>query len=477
MTQVRSTASGGVGLFATRAFAVGNVVLEHEAPLIVLSPQDETAFSLLSLKHTGRQKQETPPSLWELIVPPASIPAHQVGNFRGMVQAAVSFSQRSKSGDYSKLFQLYRPTDASQSQQEKEILETSNEALAYLERNSKGDLKNLVINNSDNLLAVMLIWSCNSFQGGRIYDTHSRINHSCNPNAVIQTEEEKQCVRAAAPVSIGDEITISYLGIFLYADGPTRRDQLSKHKHFVCACERCTTCPDVAAAIPCPVCHKRQGQYLDEDVQYDDENTARYAIPSTPTSVVCTHCQETTILVEKNPLHVLQLARTVSLKVVTHLEKQQDGDEVEEEWEEQLLQLASSVLGARHWTTNLLLLKRLDRSLKDVSAEMITTGNPPDLVQVAELIDSLERLCRFVNGLELDLHMGHLLNNVVVGVARTLVTLGDQKSKKYASEWVDKVQPYAEHFELNAMKKVLSTLQVAWQKEEEYDSNKRAKLS
>lgn len=185
-----------------------------------------------------------------------------------------------------------------------------------------------------------------------------------------------------------------------------------------------------------------------------------------------------------DPNHVLQLARTVSLKVVTHLEnqqqqqQQQQGHEVEEEWEEQLLQLASSVVGARHWTTNLLLLKRLDRSLKGVSAEMITTGNPPDLVQVAELIDSLERICKFVNGLELQLHMGHLLHNAVVGVARILVTLGDPKSKKYASEWVEKVQPYAEHFESNDMKKVLSTLQVAWQKEEEYvDSNKRAKVS
>jgi hypothetical protein len=484
MTEVRSTASGGVGLFATRAFAVGDVVLEHESPLIVVSPQDETASSSLTLKPAlpAGPKQETPPSPWDSIVPPTNIPAHQVGNFRGMVQAAVSFAQQSKCGDYSKLFQLYRPTPAgvSQSQQEKEILEVSNEALSYLERNSKGDLKDLVTNNPDNVLAVMLIWSCNSFQGGRIYHTQSRINHSCNPNAVIQTDGERQCVRAAVPVSAGAEITISYLGIFLYADGLTRRDQLVKHKHFECACERCTTTtgPDVAAAIPCPSCHKRQGRYLDEDVQYDDENAVHYAIPSTPTRFVCSHCHETTSLDSKDPNDVLTLARTVSLKVVAHLEKQQQGHEVEEEFEEQLLQLASSVLGARHWTTNVLLLNRLDRSLKGVSAEMITTGNPPDLVQVAELIDSLQRLCKFVNGLKLELHIGHLLHNVVVGVARTLVTLGDPKSKKYASEWVDKVQPYAEHFESNDMKKVLSTLQVAWQKEEEHDcSNKRPRKS
>jgi deoxyinosine 3'endonuclease (endonuclease V) len=106
------------------------------------------------------------------------------------------------------------------------------------------------------------------------------------------------------------------------------------------------------------------------------------------------------------------------------------------------------------------------------------SGNTPELMQVAELIDSLERLYRFVDELGLQLHIGHLLGNVVIGVARTLVTLGDTKSKKYASEWSQKVTDYVENFESDDMKKVLTTLQVAWQKEEEeQDSNKRAKLS
>jgi len=114
--------------------------------------------------------------------------------------------------------------------------------------------------------------------------------------------------------------------------------------------------------------------------------------------------------------------------------------QVQQEWEEQLLQLASSVLGSRHWTTNLLLLLHLDRSLKKMSSDMITSGSPPDLMEVAELIDYLERLVRFVDGLSLNLHKGHLLGNVVIGVARTLVTLGDVKSKKYAAEWLEKIQ-------------------------------------
>ena len=494
MTEVRSSASGGVGLFATQAFAVGDVILEYESPLIVLSAQDEATVSscLQSLEPKGgrHKKQEAPPvppSIWDTIMSPPNLPSHQMGNFRGMIQAAVSYAQQQQQpssccDNQTKLFQLYRPNGTLD--EEKEILHVSNEALAYLEQNSKGSLKDLITNNRDRVLAVMLIWACNSFEGGIIYEKQSRINHSCNPNAIIQTNNETQCVRAAAPVDVGDEITISYLGIFLYADEQTRRDQLHKRKHFACACVRCCQtdcCPDLAAAIPCPSCHTRQGRYLDENVQYDDERTVHYAVPSTPTttSVVCSHCHVTTTLDTKNPNHVLQLARTVSAKVACYLENEQGDDgESEKEWEEQLLQLASSVLGARHWTTNLLLLKSLDRRLKVLSTDMILTGNPPELVQVAELIDSLECVCRFVGELGLKLHIGHLLSNVVIGVARTLVALGDMKSKKYASEWAQKVIDYVESFESNDMKKVLATIQVAWQQGEDAQvSNKRAKLS
>ena len=190
---------------------------------------------------------------------------------------------------------------------------------------------------------------------------------------------------------------------------------------------------------------------------------------------------------DKKPNHPLQLSRTVCDKVVTLLEKTNPRlmQEVEEEWEEQLLQLASSVLGARHWATNLLLLMRLDRTLQKMHSDMITTQNIPDLVEVAELIDSLQRLCQYTDGLDLNLHMGHLLGNAVIGVARTLVTLGDLKSKKYASEWLAKVNDYVVHFESDDMKKVVQTLQLAWQQEDSTpmeedgrnDSNKRAKIS
>ena len=499
MTQVQPTATtlGGVGLFAMREFNVGDVILKEESPLLVLSPPKENDASLLLKQQTtspsdnqSRRKQAT--RLCESIVPPPSIPIHQADNFRGMIQAAVSFSQQQQHCDKETLFQLYRPVG--ESAQEQEIVQVSNEALDYLQTNALGDLKTLLTTHSEDVRNIMLIWSCNSFQGGRIYEKHSRINHSCNPNAIVQSlpsEKDGQLIRAVAPIAVGDEITISYLGLFLYADGPTRREQLAKHKHFVCTCERCHTTPDVAAAIPCPLCHKQSGRYLEEDVQYDDEGTVHYAIPpsASSNSAQCAHCHETTVN-DKTPNHPLQLARTVSSKVTSHLEEKQgdsdddDGNaEIEEEWEEQLLQLASSVLGARHWTTNLLLLVRLNCTLETLSSIMIATGRPPDLEQVAELMDSLERLVRFVEGLSLKLHMGHLLGNVVIGVARMLVTLGDVKSKKYASEWLQKIQnDYVTQFESVDMKKVVDALAVAWEKgdggtADNDPSDKRAKIS
>ena len=191
-------------------------------------------------------------------MPPPSIPTHHEETFRGMVQAAVSYAQQ-PIDDQRKahFFPLYRPSPTPGSAEEREIIHVSNEALAYLQKNSKDPLQTLVTKNPEDMRSVMLIWSCNSFEGGKIYLKHSRINHSCNPNAVVQPLGDGQCVRAATPIAAGAEITISYLGLFLYADRPTRQGQLRKHKHFAVHVNDVSH-PDRAAAIPCPICHKRQ---------------------------------------------------------------------------------------------------------------------------------------------------------------------------------------------------------------------------
>ena len=72
-----------------------------------------------------------------------------------------------------------------------------------------------------------------------------------------------------------------------------------------------------------------------------------------------------------------------------------------------------------------------------------------------------------------------------MGLARTLVGLGDSKSQKYSSTWIAKVEKYAEKFETNAMNKVVVALRDAWKmtgkgtaesEEQEDDLSKRRKL-
>ena len=49
---------------------------------------------------------------------------------------------------------------------------------------SNTSLDSLLSNQDESLLKVLLIYSCNSFENGRIYQKLSRVNHSCNPNCI-----------------------------------------------------------------------------------------------------------------------------------------------------------------------------------------------------------------------------------------------------------------------------------------------------
>jgi hypothetical protein len=79
---------------------------------------------------------------------------------------------------------------------------------------------------------------------------------------------------------------------------------------------------------------------------------------------------------------------------------------------------------------------------------------------IAECIDSLERVIAYVESLSLKCHFGHLVGNVCVGVARVLVGFGDIKSMKYGSSFAERV--YDDYFRLGfegeGMEKVVDTL-------------------
>ena len=144
-----------------------------------------------------------------------------------------------------------------------------------------------------------------------------------------------------------------------------------------------------------------------------------------------------------------------------------DDDETEQvrlELLREQVQICSSVLGARHWTTNILLLLHLDRSLQEIHGVMLQGGSDDNMDRIAECIDMLERLFRFVEGLGLKLDPAHLLSDVTVGVARALVSLGDDKSKAYGAQWMEKITDlHLEHFGEMGMRKVGQALRNAGQ--------------
>jgi hypothetical protein len=107
---------------------------------------------------------------------------------------------------------------------------------------------------------------------------------------------------------------------------------------------------------------------------------------------------------------------------------------------------------------------------------MLTAQEMPEMEEVAEAIDSLERVHRFVESLNLKLHPGHMLGDVIIGTARTLVSLGDVKSQKYGAEWLDKITDYVNKFESEGRQKVLSALSTAWKenRRDDKDESKQA---
>lgn len=445
MSEVKISDSGNLGLFASKTFKAGTVVLE-EAPIVVLAKSAESTITV-----------------------PASVDEKYHDTFRSMVQAGLSWIQQQPK-DEKAILELYFPSNESANVYEKDVLKVANEAIKYLQNKSSSEEENWVT-----IGKIMLVWSCNAFEGGRIYRKISRVNHCCNPNAIIQPAGETQRLVAAADIVQGDEITISYLGTMLYADTQTRNERLKQAKFFECSCDRCST-DDVAARIPCPSCHPRQAQQsLDEDVQYDDDQTVAYVTPSNPCSTCNSKLDEAS--------NLCKFMSNVTPKVVSYLKSQEgttarkraEPDAQDDENLEEHVGLASTIMGDKHWTTNLLLLLHLDRRLSSISSAMLTTQELPEMDEIAEVIDSLQRVCRFVESQSLRLHPGHILGDVIIGTARALVSLGDEKSQKYGAEWLEKITDYVNKFENEGRQKVVAALSVAWKERDSDQFNQPTK--
>ena len=68
------------------------------------------------------------------------------------------------------------------------------------------------------------------------------------------------------------------------------------------------------------------------------------------------------------------------------------------------------------------------------------------------------------------------MGDVIIGLARALVALGDKKSQTYAAEWLEKIaDDYVRHFTSSGLQKVVQALQTAWQQSEGETSKPPAK--
>eukprot|EP00747_Dinoflagellata_sp_TGD_P018045 gnl/TRDRNA2_/TRDRNA2_126239_c0_seq1.p1 gnl/TRDRNA2_/TRDRNA2_126239_c0~~gnl/TRDRNA2_/TRDRNA2_126239_c0_seq1.p1 ORF type:complete len:309 (+),score=56.31 gnl/TRDRNA2_/TRDRNA2_126239_c0_seq1:58-984(+) len=72
-----------------------------------------------------------------------------------------------------------------------------------------------------------------------LFATAARLNHSCAPNATLESTRSTLLVRAKTAIAEGTEVTISYLPEQLLIDREQRRRRLKGGPGFDCRCRRC----------------------------------------------------------------------------------------------------------------------------------------------------------------------------------------------------------------------------------------------
>ena len=488
----RSIDGKGKAVFATKSYSEGDLIFQ-EAPLLTTS-SDTASTQLASTRENAPIK--LPPQIAEQIkaASPARFQQLRQEKVRGMVMSLASFCGSEPSEELKEsLLSLFHPDDACTAIPEMEAKKLADIALSAAKTMAKpGSALSRLLGTEEGsreALRLMLVYSCNSFEGGRIYDNLSRVNHSCNPNAVVvQGEnEDESLLKAACDIRPGDEVCISYLGKYLFASFPIRQQLLSEHKHFTTSSdERNNGNKDMAARIPCPIEHPR-GRFLDEDVAYEEDLEVTYAIPSngmapedrplhTPRSKELIRVVTEGVTSKKKQGQTIVNMASVESKVFDRLEggKKPSKDLDEAEIDGQFLQLASSICGAQHWTTHFMTLDMVEETLAALNETLMNLGRDPRkdeesmeemFVSIAEAADDIERAYTFAKNLNLKLDPAHWLFDYTLALARVLVGLGDAKSQKYASEWVSRVDKYAAQFENEGMQKVVVALRDAWKRD------------
>ncbi|GBB94086.1 hypothetical protein RclHR1_02290012 [Rhizophagus clarus] len=107
---------------------------------------------------------------------------------------------------------------------------------------------------------VYMIFTLNSHSfdcdGSAIFAFGSKMNHSCEANTFYQSIDGQLGVHTAVKrILKGEQITTDYLGKDSILSKGARRKILQRTKLFTCECPRCTERMDVSRGLPCPNCN------------------------------------------------------------------------------------------------------------------------------------------------------------------------------------------------------------------------------
>lgn len=156
-------------------------------------------------------------------------------------------------------------------------------------------------------------------------------------------------------------------------------------------------------------------------------------------------------------------------QIETNKFSEQEGDSAEQEVDRSLLQMATATCGARHWTTQILNLAIIEETLVNLQAALMTVDQEQDEMEemftdIAECADGIEKAFAYAKSLNMNLDPAHWLFDYVLGLARILVGLGDEKSQKYGAKWIERVEDYANKYENEGIRKVVSAVKNAWRR-------------
>jgi len=323
--EVRSIGPTGqqCGLFATKNFKVGEVIVLNEQPLMIIEEDDsgETELSLV------------------------------LANLKAAFDGIADTIKKDT------IMDLYCPSGDELS---KFVLVGTNITFETIDSSARQLYPDLLCDNSNEhkLTKLFYIWKLNSTSylnnKSALFALHPRTNHSCCPNATFR----EGTIRAQKNIAKGEEITHSYIGVeTMIASTRVRRDLLLRRCFFTCSCSRCCRSVDLSRIMKCPSCAKHAlVPGLTEMTKGDDDDKAGSVTDAGMSiAATCALCKES---FHSNSLPLqeeLDLERQ-TLQLWTMSQPTQETSMIAQELHKRVV----AVLGGAHWTASALTKIRYD---------------------------------------------------------------------------------------------------------------------